>query len=189
MTSSVRLTKDDRRSILRSALAPVFDKRAEDLDAQEDGLGRRCYDAVFPKPVREQAVAMPEAWLRRDSCLRFSVAGMQMVFRLKDDGVPVPGNHGSYCYRLGTVTDPKTVEAVRAWQSAKDDLASERSKAEAALKALLDSAYTVKALREAWPEGEAFYRHLDNTPPKAGLPAPLVSEINAMLGLPAREAA
>lgn len=184
---SIRLTNMDRDSIVADAIEASFQARVTALDAAEDALARRCYEAVFPEKVRKQAAALPKGWLRLDKCLRFNVLGLSAELHVSGDGLPVPFGSRGYCQRLGSIADETLAASVRSHLDEVEAMKADRSKAKGAVNALVHSVTTVKALREIWPEGEPFYGKIG---PKDGarLPAPRVVELNAMLGLPAKAA-
>ncbi|MFB0491985.1 hypothetical protein ABIE45_004571 [Methylobacterium sp. OAE515] len=181
--ASIRLTNLDRDNVVAAALTSAFAERRASLDLAADRLGRTCYDSVFKASERKAAAAMPKGWLRLDSCLRFNVGGLDVVLNLVGEGVPVPGGAGRDCRRLGAVADPDLVGAVQAHLADVERLKDDRAKAKSSLRALLYSVSTVKALRELWPEGEPFLAGLASKAGAPGLPAPQISELNAMLGL------
>jgi hypothetical protein len=183
---SVRLTNQDRDSVVKAAIQESFTERHRALKAEEDRLARRCYDTVFPASVRKAAASMPAGWLRSDTCLRFNVGGLNIRLDIAGDGLRVPSQQWN-CERLGNVADEALIVEVQAFLQARDGLKAEREKAQQSLKALLYSVTTLKALRDLWPEGEPFFRGLASKTGAPGLPAPQITELNAMLGLPARE--
>jgi hypothetical protein len=182
-SNSIRLTNYDRDAVIAAALEASFKDRSAALKAAADKLGRRCYEVVFSAPLRKSAAAMPAGWLSLDTCLRFNVAGMDVRLSLLGEGLPVPHRASGYCERLGAITDEDTVAAIRAHQKATEDLKDEQRKARSSLKALLYSVSTLKALRELWPEGEPFFVGLDSKSGAPGLPAPQITELNALLGI------
>ena len=181
---SIRLTNYDRDNVAASAITAAFKAREAALEIEADRLGRLCYEAVFSAAARKAAKAMPKDWLRMDACLGFNVGGMSIKLNLLDEGVPVPYTRGGYCNnRLGVVTEPDLVQAVTTYLSDVETLKSDREKARSSLKGLLYSVSTLKALRETWPEGEPFFQGLTRKSGAPGLPAPQITELNAMLGL------
>lgn len=181
--ASVRLTNMDRDRVIDAAISASFAKRTEEQNAASDRLGRACYEAVFKAAERKAAAAMPEGWLRLDACLRFNVGGLNVVLHLLGDGVPVPGGRGHSCHRLGAISDTDLVTAVQDHLSEVETLESDERKARKSLRALLYSVNTLKALRELWPEGAPFFSHLEMRTGATNLPAPQITELNAMLGL------
>lgn len=181
--ASVRLTNMDRDNIVSAALTSAFKERSAALKVAADKLGRACYEAVFKPAERRAAAAMPKGWLQMDACLRFNVGGLDVVLNLLGEGLPVPAGSGRYCQRLGAISEPDLVSAVQSHLADVERLKEDRAKAKSSLKALLYSVSTLKALRELWPEGEPFLAGLSNKAGAPGLPAPQISELNAMLGL------
>lgn len=183
-TASIRLTNYDRDNVAGAAIAASFKDREATIASEGDRLGRLCYETVFTAAERKAAKAMPKGWLRLDACLHFNVGGMSIRFDLLDDGVPVPATNRGYCSsRLGSISDPDVVGAVTKHASDVETLKKDREKARSSLKGLLYSVTTLKALRDIWPEGELFFVGLTSKAGAPGLPAPQITELNAMLGL------
>lgn len=181
-----KLTTHMRNVIRDRAVAAAFNPRFAANKEREAEVGRRLYDAVFPADVRAAAAAFPEKeWIRLDSCLRFNVGGLRMVFKV-DPGLPVPwGGYG--CHELGVITKQELIDLARACSDDKEALQSEQARASNALGAMLRSVSTIKKLAEVWPEGREFYASFEDAVSPI-LPAIVVADVNAMLGLPAHEA-
>lgn len=185
---SVRLTNQDRDNVVKAAVEASFADRQQALKVEEDRLARRCYATVFSASVRKAAASIPSGWLPEDRVLRFNVGGLNIRLDVIGDALRVPAQH-AHRERLGNVADEGLIAEVQAFLQARDGLKAKREKAQQSLKALLYSVTTLKALRDLWPEGEPFFRGLASKTGAPGLPAPQITELNAMLGLPAREAA
>ena len=184
-----RLTNDMRETIRHAALEFAFAPRAEALKAQEDALARKAYAVVFPADELKAVAKVPSNWFRNDSCLRFNVAGRAIRLQTTDDGLPVPyrmkdEEEGRWsCHQsLGTIHAGDLADEIQANADAKEELKTQCYAASAQTKSLLFSVTTIKRLREAWPEGEAFYAPLEEGNPSS-LPALRTDELNAMLGL------
>jgi hypothetical protein len=192
---SYRLTKWDRESIQKRAIEAAFKERTEALAKDEDRLGRRAYEHLFTTAERKAAKALPDNWLRRDACLRFNVDGLSVLLTLSDGGVPVPyrgkgSQSGGYsCSPLGAIQNGPLADEIKAHLKALEDLKQDRDRAKHALWAVLQSVSTLKGLQTAWPEGEPFWSALASRANEPNVPAPRIEELNAMLGLPLREAA
>lgn len=175
----MRLTNSDRDQVRDKAINFAFEARKKELQNEENELGLACYRSLFPIKTRKAAEAMPENWLRSDSCLRFSIRGMNVVLNLTN---PVPVPHSFNCHRLGEVSDDTLFDRFQALEGAREDFKRAKTEAFNSVGALLYRAGTLKSLKESWPEGERFYAHL--TPREsASLPAIQIEVINSMLGL------
>lgn len=183
---SKRLTNWDREQICNAAISAAFTPRFAAQKEAESALATEAYETVFPADVRKQAARMPKGWLHLDNCLRFNVNGMDLHLDVIGDGLPVPYDR-VYCSRLGTITGD-LADRIIAHFGAKDELKAERDRAKRSLMALLQTCSTLKKLQQEWPEGEPFWSALAAKEREPGLPAPLVNDINKMLGLPTREA-
>lgn len=175
---SVKLTGAMRDDIVRRAIGAAFDKEKAALDKRESAIARHCYNLVFSAAMRRKAKALPNGWCNVTVRPSFSVAGMHMEFRSEEE-LRVPYSGG---YRLGTITDKATVALIEKLQDDKRDYQDRRKRAEAATEALVGSCTTTKRLREIWPQGLAFYKHVEPTVAPQ-LPAAQIQELNAMLGL------
>lgn len=177
--SSIRLTNYMREQICGRAIAAKFEPLFAGLDAEEASMGLRFYEHVIPLAERKMIAKIPERWVRLDACLRFNVGGMNLKFKV-DPAVRVPLNEG-YCKPLGSITDQADVDAARRIFDRRDELKAERKRASNVLSSLLSSFTTAKVMTESWPEGSAFYADLKT--PDSNLPAPIIYDINVMLGL------
>jgi hypothetical protein len=174
-----RLTQSIREKIIRNAIVAAFKEREAAQAEQEHALGMEAYEAVIPAAERKAAAKLPATWLRHDSCLRFNANGWNARLSVKE-AVPVP--HSADCRMLGSLPQ-ELAQRVQAYSTAGESLRQERYKAERELAGFLEQFRSVKQMREAWPEGEAFYGEFDVERTAAGVPAVRVAEINKMLGI------
>lgn len=182
--TTLRLTKQDRESVLTKALDDAFAKQREELSREENKLGRDCYSFLFADKVRKTAAALPSGWLREDSCLRINFRGMQTVLNIQGS-VKVPSNRYN-CNSLGQILDEDLNARFLSFSAKGDKFKAEKAAAAIALSALLERMTTLKQLQEGWPEGAKFYAHLKPRE-ETKVPALQIATINQMLGL--REAA
>lgn len=174
-----RLTNSIREKICKTAIQTAFAERVAKTAQEEHELGIACYEAVLPEAERVAASALPKSWVRQDNCLRFNANGWN-VNLLINDIVPVP--YSADCRNLGSLP-PDLAERAQAHSQAKDALRSERWKAEAEMGGFLKQFGSIKKLREAWPEGEAFYAAYETEREGRNVPAVRVAEINKLLNL------
>ena len=175
-----RLTNTIRERIRSNAVVSAFKDREAALVAAEHALGMEAYEAVIPAVEREAAANMPAGWVGKDSCLRFNANGWDARLKV-NEAVPVPNNKG-YCCSLGTLTGD-LADRVQAHMQEGKRLKEEYWKAEAELDGFLAQFKTIKQMREAWPEGEAYYAAFDVERSVSGVPAVRVAEINKLLNL------
>lgn len=181
--SARNLTKDARESIQYRAMQATFEPEKQALVVAEQALARRAWEHVFSAEVRTAAESMPAGWLRLDPCLRFSVAGQHMELHHRE-GLPVPHNRGYCSDRLGTIPAGPLADEIMAHVGRAADYKTRRERAARSLKAMLGSVKNLRQLAKLWPEGEPFWKHLNATAAaEPALPAPIIGEINAMLGL------
>lgn len=180
-----RLTQHIREQIVYKATKATFDQKVEALQKREAKLGIECYNAVFPKKVRDIISQVPEEWLRTCKCLRFNANGWNVSLCVGKE-MPTPASNG--CGMLGNI-EGELAEKVQAYSQEKRKLEEERQSAKTKLQGFLGGFNTFKQLREAWPEGEKFFKEYDAERIAPNVPAVVTKEINALLGLKAKEAA
>lgn len=181
----MKLTKYIREDIAKSALS-VFKEREEALRQREHDLGMEGYYAAFTPEDRAKALDLKEGWLREDGCLRFNAGGYNLTFTVNTPvRVPysTPYGCGYSCNVLASIHDEDLVRRMQEFAQEKEKFLEEKKAAYRATLLLVEKFSTVKALKEAWPEGYEFYKSYDGSPVRAKLPAIRVDEINAMLGL------
>lgn len=183
-----KLTKYTRECIARSAVAHAYDPKQEALALAEDALAREAHAAIFSESELKAVKKLPANWVRLDSCLRFNVGGLNIALCTQDDGLPVPyriGDRRGYnCHTLGVIEPGDLCDRIQSHVQQVEDIKAARRKSLYKLEALLNSAPTIKRIREIWPEGEPFYgKYVDR--PAVQLPAIRVDELNAELGLAA----
>jgi Nucleotide modification associated domain 5 len=161
---------------INATFDPKFDKRAK----TEKKIGLKLYKKIFDKKSRDALSKLDSKWFRQDSCLKFNVQGLTLVFRV-GDSLPVP--YSSDCRVLGVITDPDLVSEAHAFAIEKDNLDQERNASRRKLRSIIYSVRTIKQLELLWPAGKAFYEHHKNAPGTGGVPAIQIEEINKILGL------
>lgn len=184
-----KLTKWNRESIASRAVAHTYDPRKVALAKAEDALAREAYAFLFPKAETNLVAAVPENWIRRDTCLRLNAGGERITLVLIGDGLPVPyrpkggdGDYGYSCNQLGTIPHGDLCDRIQAHARAVEALKEQRRDALRKVTTMLESVTTTSKLKEIWPEGEQFYSYLEPAPGPA-VPAVRVDEINTLLGL------
>lgn len=178
-----RLTNFDREGVARRAIKSSFEAKEKELAAQEDKLARDAYAILVPAAVLKHAKAMPEGWMQTSSVVRVNAGGSHVELHLIGDELPMPAKVLEYRSRLGIISDEAFVNRAREHLAATETMKADKKKADASLNAMLASINTLRTLYDVWPDGAAFYEHL-NTAVEHPLPAPMVKEINTMLGLP-----
>jgi len=175
----MRLTNNDRTSVLQRALDHAFLERKNKLKKDEDALARSAYEKLFPKKTRDALAALPSVWLRQDNCLMFSFRGLHaQLCLIESHTLPIPYDSR----RLGEVSDEATHAAFLKLQGELGDYNRAYKEAKSGIWEMLLRFGTLKTLREGWPDGAKFYDHLKPRE-DALVPALQVSKINEMLGL------
>jgi hypothetical protein len=176
---SVKLTGMDRDGIVRRALEHAFAKEDAALAKRDSALARRCYNAIFPLSIRKMVEALPPGWTEETTKPNFNVGGLHIAFK-SEEALRIP-SRGGY-QRLGDIKDRALIDAVNELLAARKDRDERRKQVEAATKAIVNSCGTTKQLREIWPQGEQFYRHIEPAA-RVNLPAAQIQQLNEMLGL------
>lgn len=184
-----RMTNEIRDAIRVAAIKAAFDDRAKAMDKIEDLLCREAYAHCYTAEEIAQTAALPDYWLRRDSCLNFIASGMRIKLCTVGNHHVVPyaskrtGSMGYHCHNdHGAIRNEALADRIVAHARAKEELRTARERATNNLAALLGRFPTVKKLAEAWPEGAPFYeRYLDVKAPPP--PAVRFDDVNAALGL------
>ena len=173
--------------IAQEACREAHLKEKNEYRIRENDLAVECWVSVFPKEVREAALAMPEGWLRLDTCLRFNAGGWN-VYLDHVKGLPVPYRMG--CNNLGTLTG-ELADRARAFVVERDKKKEERGKEFRDLRAAILAARTYKQLALAWPEGLPYFEAF--LPQSRGKPSTAIAipfaQLNEALGLTAKEPA
>lgn len=182
----VRLTNLDRDAVVRRAIEGSFSEREAALAKIEGGIARAIYESILPVAERKAAAALPERWTKRVTTLSLNVGGLSLDLVVSGDPVPVPYSNRDGSRRIGSTSDPADVDAINRLLADKEVFAADRRRARESLKALVYSIRSLRELAELWPEGEPYWKWLADRSgkPVAGLPAPQVAELNALLGLP-----
>lgn len=180
------LTKEMRSQITRAAILEAYKKKFDDMAKLESRLAIEAYNHIFPKKVRDQALAMPDKWVRLDSCLRINAGGWDLQLHC-EKSLPVPYTGGG-CGRLGSISGDLAIK-IQDFSTAKKQAKEDYRNAEIKLTGFLSSFTTVKRLKDAWPEGKKYYESFDVTRNPDQLPAVITTEINAMLGLKSKKGA
>lgn len=174
-----RITNEVRNTIGFRALTTAFKERKENIAKSEDQLAIECYDSVFPKKLQTLLAELPKEWVRRDKCLRFNANGWNVLLN-SQTSLPVPYGHG--CSILGSLGED-LAKRVQQFSQQRETIRTEYTTASNKLSGFLARFNTFNQLKEAWPEGEEFYKDLGTGRSSPSVPAVVTSEINTMLGL------
>jgi len=191
------LNNDMRAAIVRRAQAHAFDARKEAMAVAEDALAREVHAALFKKGWLDIAEKLPPRWVARTRVLRVNAHGEKIELAMRSEGDPVivPALdrdntawvnhhhiHGSF---TDDGTDDCMARRIATHARERDKLKNERAQAGKTLRTMLDTFRTVKAMHDAWPEGEPFYR--DYKLQRRQVPVVQVGKINDLFDLPVAE--
>ncbi len=182
----MNLNNTIREDIINDVIKKTFDKEYADLKKQEHKIGMAAYNKLYPAKDRETANALPEGWIKKDKCLRFNIAGMDMIFNV-NEAVAIKRSLEHGCYRLGNVADEKIKQDALDLHNDKETVNQKREKLRGQLKSVLYAVNTYKRLSETWPEGNKFYVKYAPKGDNSLLPAIRVNELNESLGLKSKE--
>lgn len=174
-----RLTEDTKKRIARNAITHKYQPLAEAMKGEEAALALRCYQAVYPASQLAIVATLPPEWFTRCKCLKFNANGWSVTLCAAED---MPTHSANHCRPLGTVTG-ELAEQVQDYSQRKKKIQEEERSATYEMEGFLNSFKTIKQLRDAWPEGEAFYAQYDVSRPAGGVPAVRVAAINELLGI------
>lgn len=172
----MRLTNLDRERICRDAVAARFDPLDETAAYEGHALADQVYRSLISVEEEAFAAGLPAHWHKSDDRIFVNVAGQRhwMWFRAKRLIPPA----------LDWVVEEGPLAAtVHQFALRRENLKVQRKEAHRAVRAMLDSISTLKALETNWPEGKEFYQFLYQAK-GAPLPAVPVQTVNSILGLP-----
>lgn len=178
--STSKLTNMIRDQIIGKAIAATFDKEHQEISVAKAELAERCYNHIVPLDVRKLIAKLPEGWLRLDKCLRFHINGLYISLG-HPKGLPVKYSNG--CGVVGSIVDDVLRDDVIELNKREEAFNASKSKAYKALQQMIYGITTFKQLKATWPEGEKFYSSLQPKTESSNLPAIMVDDVNAMLGL------
>lgn len=199
----IRITASLRDEIIENALKQRFanerlaleeaNQETNRLEAERDQYG---YEAAFSKSDRERMAALPKGWLPTLYAVKVAIEETSDVIEVKfGDRRIVPfeafESSGRYGNRVTNVirADHPYLLAEQRVEAAKEKarglyqelLGNERA-LRAKVKAVLDSTNSVSRLLEIWPEVTELLPDI-HSGPKGGVPAVLIADLNAEIGL------
>ena len=173
------ITNKIRESIARKAVNATFQPKKDDLTKRENKLAIECYNAVFPKSIRDIVAKIPENWLRQCSSLQFNANGSTVTLNA---GKNMSTPFSSICARLGNL-EGDLAERVQNFSQEKKTLDEDWRSAFTKMYGFLEQFRTFKRLEESWPEGKKFYKKFDAERLSSNVPAVITKDINTMLGI------
>lgn len=182
-----KITQAMREAIRYRAIEAKFAPIREAQAQAEAALAIEAYEFAYTAEERAAAEAMPKGWIRRDECLNYIVDGIRVQltaaqallvpYRTKD------GHSGYSCHpNHATIVDSDLSRRIVAHAHATEDVRNEQRRVARQLDIMLKGYTSLKRLAADWPEGRPFFEKYFEAKPE-NLPAPLVADINAALGL------
>lgn len=190
---SYRITQDQIKQITNAAVESVLRKEADRLNCKtiEGKMFNLAYNSCFDKSLRRKLKSIPVEFLKTEYATNFSLENGESYYlhNYKKNGdkydyvyVPMP-YYRSHPSKF--VTRGEAAEKIKAWLQEKEDFRKKENELRSKINAVLCSVSTFRQLKKIWPEGEKFYKDfaINVAPSKSGLPAPILTELNEMLGL------
>lgn len=187
----MRLNSEMKGEVIEKALAHAFDKRQEALLTREHAISKRAWLSIFGPAKLKHALALGEPWVRvdKDRYDQKTKDGVHVQFTFGFKALsmrthlPIP-RHGFSDSKDTRVKDESVVADAVAWAEDVATLTAEAQKVSTTLTAMLARITTYPSLEKNWPAGKPFYKHLPKKYPfRHQVPAVLVSELNAALGI------
>ena len=201
--SYIRITAEIRDGIIANAVAQRFaadklqiaeqEEHVRQLTVERDKVG---YEAAFSEVDRKRLSAAPEGWFPKSTSVKVAVEETNEVIEIKfaeAQRVPYEVHDNRYNTHIASIISPDhpymaARNAVRDAKAILDAMQKELSERERALrsrvKAVVESVTSVARLVEVWPEVTELLPEV-HAGPKGTLPALLISDLNAEIGLKA----
>lgn len=201
--SYIRITAEIRDGIIANAVAQRFaadklqiaeqEEHVRQLTAERDKVG---YEAAFSEVDRKRLSAAPEGWFPKSTSVKVAVEETNEVIQIQfAEAQRVPyevhdNRHGTHIASIISPDHPYMAarNAVRDAKAILDAMQKELSERERALrsrvKAVVESVTSVARLVEVWPEVTELLPEV-HAGPKGTLPALLIADLNAEIGLKA----
>lgn len=199
--SYIRITAEIRDGIIANAVAQRFaadklaiseqEEHVRQLTKARDQVG---YEAAFSEVDRKRLSAAPEGWFPKSTSVKVAVEETNEVIEIsfaEAQRVPYEVHDKRYNTHIASIIRPDhpymaARNAVRDAKAILDAMQKELSERERALrsrvKAVVESVTSVGRLVEVWPEVTELLPEV-HAGPKGTLPALLISDLNAELGL------
>lgn len=179
--ASPRITKAMREDITQRAVGSTFRKEAEALQKEENSLAERLYKEVYSPQERKHMEALGSRFIDTADRIRGNIRGQKITLHFGATKLVDQDN------KMFHMTPPTPSQAlsddIYDFMERHKTYKDKRSKAEQQLEAMLETVVSFNKLRAVWPQGEKFYDMYDVDSEKPGVPALLVTELNAILGL------
>lgn len=188
----MRLNGEMKNEVIQKALDHAFAKRKKDLHTRGCAISRAAWLSIYGPAKLKHALALgePFTWVDKDRYHKKNVDGVSINWTFGFKTIALPTHmplpaHGYFNDSKDTrVKDEGLIADATAWQDDVTALQAEEQKVMATLNAMLARITTYPSLEKNWPAGSPFYKHLPKKYPfRHQVPAVLVSELNAALGI------
>jgi hypothetical protein len=201
-----RITAELRDGVVVNALNQRFsnerlgisqqEERVRQLTVERDKVG---YEAAFSDIDRQRLKAAPDGWFPTDTRVKVAVEETNEVIEIAFDTprrVPFEVHEGRYGTLIASIIKPDhpyiaARNAVRDAKAILEAMQQELKESERALrarvKAVVESVSSVARLVEVWPEAQELLPEV-HAGTGGGLPAQLIADLNAELGLKTKAA-
>lgn len=199
--STIRINAELRDGIVANALTQRFaadrlliaeqDEKVRLLTKERDQAG---YEAAFSEIDRKRLQSAPDGWFPKASKVKVAVEDTNEVLEIafaEAQRVPYEVHDSRHSTHIASIIKPdhaymaarNAVRDAKAVLDAMNKDVEERERAlRAKVKAVIESVTTVGRLVEVWPEVQDFLPEV-MAGPKGNLPATLISDLNAELGI------
>jgi len=181
----VKLTKEIKSEIIRSAIKSVFAERQEWIRNRENILAKTIYKTLYPPAIQSKMNALPDIFFAQRGIVyvhiptfsRYRIA-LSMQSSRK---VSAADSHGyeQPCMEFSE-SDPMVAD-IKMLESDKKVLDGDKEMLKSKLNLLLAGINTKNQLKSEWPEGEIYYKDILPEERTANLPAIRGKEITKMI--------
>lgn len=175
----MRLTNDLRERLIRHR----FEEPEGELEAREQRLADRLYNALYTNSERHRMMKLPNGWLKERLDIEVSMPGRGWVVLKFREPLRFQDQTGRCVLSLNTEDHSELIQDLHEYLEAKDMLSRTRQQARRDISAVLKSVHTDKRLLEVWPEVKPFLQEIVPLQPKSNLPAVPIQNLNTMLKL------
>lgn len=196
-----RITAELRDGVIANALSQRFaaegleiaqqEEKVRQLTVERDKLG---YEAAFSDIDRQRLKAAPDGWFPMSTCVKVAVEETNEVMEITfatEQRVPFEVHdrrHGTYVASIISPSNPYIAarnavrDAKAILEAMQKDLTEAKRAMRARVKAVVESVSSVARLVEVWPESQELLPEV-HAGSGGGLPAQLIADLNADLGL------
>lgn len=183
-----RLTEQSRERIRKRLIGDRFDAEEKMVADDIAKFAEKVYWASFTESQLASMNSLPHGWLPRVKTLkgRFNGSDVQLPLREGLD-LPVPHDkyscHGNSNFLVNCTSDSPLCQEWFKIRERQSSLQNARETLKDKIRAVLHSVTTTAKLIKTWPEIKNVVEEICWVSDVANLPAPIMVELNAALGL------